>query len=85
MGVIPKKNDIGENIRSRLVCPMIAVDILRNYPDKKISDEMRRLLEVAKEDILFIADLSWKFSRGVRWNQTRRKGAKVIQKGKNFD
>ncbi len=50
---------------------MIALDILRNYPDKKISEEMRRLLESAKEDIVFIVDLSWKFSRGIRWNQGR--------------
>ncbi len=74
MGAIIPKNDLGEKIRSRLVCPMIALDILQqSYPDKKISDEMKRLLESAKEEIVFIADLSWKFSRGTRWNQGREK------------
>ena len=42
------KNDIGEKIRNKLVSPMIALDILRSYPDKKISAEMRRFLELAK-------------------------------------
>ena len=72
-----RKKDMGEKIRSSLVCPMIALDIVQQgYLDKKIPNEMRRLFELAKEDILFIADLSWQFSRGVRWNQGRRKGAK---------
>ncbi len=66
------KNDMGEKIRSRLVCPMIALDILQSYSDKKISGELRSFLELAKEDIVFVADLSWKLSPGVRWSQDRK-------------
>ena len=85
MGLNIRRNDIGENIRSKLVCPLVALDILCSYPNKKISDEMRRFLELAKEDIVFIANLSWTFSRGMRWNQGRRKDRKAISKVKLFD
>lgn len=72
------KNDMGERIRSRLVCPMIALDILRSYSNNKISDELKQFLEWAKEDIGFVAQLSWTLSRDKRGRMMKRKGGRHV-------
>ena len=67
-----RKNDIGEKIRSNLVCPLVALEILKEFysKNKVVSKKIIQFVNLAKNDISLIVDLSWKVSQGRRWQKS---------------